>query len=277
MSIGRRPGMAGGIAIFVIGMIAGGAALRYFDVQGQSPSTRPGRPISPAGSPTPRLAAASLPALPRVALVDAAAASAPALPTAAIGDMREPLATDPSVASANSAPLVLLIPVQGVRAAALTDTFNDARGQGRIHDAIDIMAPTGTPVLAVADGAIVKLFDSVRGGHTIYQFDPSRAHAYYYAHLDRYADGLSEGQNVRQGDLIGYVGSSGNANPLAPHLHFAIMVLGPEHNWWQGTAINPYPYLVARSGLSAPLTSRALLPPSPPAPVGGSGPPAGPR
>jgi murein DD-endopeptidase MepM/ murein hydrolase activator NlpD len=137
----------------------------------------------------------------------------------------------------------LILPVAGLGAEDLLDTYTDARGPGRSHEAIDIMAPTGTAVLAVDDGQIVKLFDSKPGGLTIYQFDSERELAYYYAHLDRYADGLSEGMQVRRGDLIGYVGSSGNANEAAPHLHFAIFVLGPEKNWWQGTAVNPYPYL----------------------------------
>lgn len=139
--------------------------------------------------------------------------------------------------------LSLIIPVEGITTAQLSDTFTDARGTDRVHDAIDIMAPTGTPVRAVADGRIVKLFDSEAGGLTIYQFDADETVAFYYAHLDRYADGVAEGQAVRQGDLVGYVGYTGNASPEGPHLHFAIMVLGPEKNWWQGRAVNPYPYL----------------------------------
>ncbi|HEY5852357.1 MAG TPA: M23 family metallopeptidase [Lysobacter sp.] len=137
----------------------------------------------------------------------------------------------------------LLVPVQGITAAQLDDTFSDARSQGRVHEAIDIMAPRGTPVLAVADGTVEKLFTSVPGGLTLYQFEPSGRYAYYYAHLDRYADGLREKQAIRRGDVIGYVGSTGNADPSAPHLHFAIFELGPERQWWKGTAINPYPFL----------------------------------
>lgn len=144
------------------------------------------------------------------------------------------------------APAALLIPVSGIPAEQLDDSFADGRGGTRVHEAIDIMAPTGTPVVAAADGRIVKLFTSVPGGLTIYQFDPGETLAYYYAHLQRYADGLVEGQEVRRGDVIGYVGSTGNADPSAPHLHFAIFMLGPEKNWWQGTAVNPYPLLVSR-------------------------------
>ena len=108
------------------------------------------------------------------------------------------------------------------------------------------MATRGTPVLAVADGRIVKLFDSKAGGKTLYQFDPDETVAYYYAHLEGYERGIAEGLQVRQGQVIGYVGSSGNASPDAPHLHFAIFRLGPAKLWWQGTPVNPYPLLTGR-------------------------------
>ncbi|MEO8001263.1 MAG: M23 family metallopeptidase [Arenimonas sp.] len=137
----------------------------------------------------------------------------------------------------------LLMPITSVKASQLSDTFNDARSGGRVHDAIDIMAPKGTPVIAVNDGKLVKLFNSKQGGLTVYQFDPTETHAYYYAHLDSYAPGIKEGDSLMRGDVIGYVGSTGNASPDAPHLHFAVFVLGPEKKWWQGTAINPYPLL----------------------------------
>ena len=147
-------------------------------------------------------------------------------------------AADPTTATTP-----LLLPVQGVRADQLQDTFADARGEGRVHDAIDIMAAAGTPVLAVADGHVEKLFDSKQGGLTLYQFDPSRTRAYYYAHLQGYAPGVVQGKALKRGETIGYVGSTGNANPAAPHLHFAIFVLGPEKQWWKGEAINPHPLL----------------------------------
>ena len=137
----------------------------------------------------------------------------------------------------------LLLPVQGITAAQLQDTFTDARSGGRVHDAIDIMAPAGTPVLAVADGTVEKLFDSKLGGTTLYQFNPQRTLAYYYAHLQGYAPGITEKQSLRRGQVLGYVGATGNADPAAPHLHFAIFGLGPEQQWWKGTAINPYPQL----------------------------------
>jgi len=143
------------------------------------------------------------------------------------------------------APAGLLLPVQGIQASQLRDTFTDARSEGRVHDAIDIMADAGTPVLAVADGTVEKLFDSERGGLTIYQFEPSGRWCYYYAHLQRYADGLAEKQVIKRGEVIGYVGSTGNANAEAPHLHFEVHVLGPEKQWWKGESINPYPLLQA--------------------------------
>lgn len=134
----------------------------------------------------------------------------------------------------------LLIPVGGVKAGDLVDTFTDARSQGRVHDAIDIMAARGTPVVAANDGHVVKLFTSVRGGLTVYEFDPQDQVIYYYAHLDSYAPGLAEGQVLRRGDPIGLVGSTGNASADAPHLHFEIEILGPEKQWWHATSINPY-------------------------------------
>ena len=134
----------------------------------------------------------------------------------------------------------LTIPVQGITAPQLKDTFTQARAGGVPHDAIDIMAPRGTPVLAVDEGRIAKLFLSKAGGITLYQFDPDSRYAYYYAHLDRYVDGMTEGAPVSKGQVIGYVGSTGNASPDAPHLHFALFKLGPERQWWQGVALNPY-------------------------------------
>lgn len=138
----------------------------------------------------------------------------------------------------------LLVPVQGIGRQQLHDTFGEPRGGGaRAHQALDIMAPRNTPVLAVEDGKIAKLFTSDQGGLTIYQFDPSETYAYYYAHLDRYTDGLKEGQTVRKGQVIGYVGTTGNAGPDSPHLHFAIFRLTPEKKWWKGDPLNPFEVL----------------------------------
>lgn len=133
----------------------------------------------------------------------------------------------------------LAIPVLGVQAAQLADSYSQSRGSGP-HEALDIMAARGTPVLAVDDGPVAKLFLSKPGGITLYQFDPSGTFAYYYAHLDGYAPGVAEGSLLRKGQVIGYVGSTGNASPLAPHLHFSIFRLGPERQWWRGTPVNPF-------------------------------------
>ncbi|MBX9601766.1 MAG: M23 family metallopeptidase [Bryobacteraceae bacterium] len=140
-------------------------------------------------------------------------------------------------------PMDLLFPIANYARENVRDTFADPRGDVN-HEAIDLPAPRGTPVVAVSDGKIEKLFLSKPGGLTIYQFDPTRAYAFYYAHLDRYAPGLDEGQTVVRGQVIAFVGSTGNASPSDPHLHFTIYRLGPDRKWWRGEAINPYPALL---------------------------------
>jgi murein DD-endopeptidase MepM/ murein hydrolase activator NlpD len=136
----------------------------------------------------------------------------------------------------------LRIPIDGVTRAALQPSFTQERGS-RLHEAIDILAPRGTPVRAVESGVVAKLFVSDRGGITVYQYDPSGDFCYYYAHLDRYADGLREGQRLREGEVVGYVGTTGNAPPDTPHLHFAIFRMQEAGRWWEGTAIDPYEVL----------------------------------
>lgn len=136
------------------------------------------------------------------------------------------------------------MPVEGVSPATLKDDFDEARDGTRRHEAIDILAPRGSPVVAVADGHVAKLFTSQAGGLTVYQFDRQGIYCFYYAHLDRYSPGLAEGAVVRRGDRLGDVGTTGNAPKNTPHLHFAIFRLGPEQHWWQGEAINPYPMLI---------------------------------
>jgi murein DD-endopeptidase MepM/ murein hydrolase activator NlpD len=140
----------------------------------------------------------------------------------------------------------LLIPVVGVSVDDLRDQFDDPRSGGRAHEAIDILAPRNTPVVAALDGRIAKLFTSRAGGLTIYQFEPSGRYALYYAHLESYAPGLDEDDEVHRGQVIGFVGTSGNAPRDVPHLHFAVLQLGPERRWHEGEAINPFPLLARR-------------------------------
>ena len=171
-----------------------------------------------------------------------AAAAAAAVPATSISPPAPPPVAQPEPVLQSEVP-DLLVPIQGVKTSNILDTFHEGR-DGRQHEAVDIMAARGTPVLAVADGTIEKLFNSQRGGITIYEFDPSRTWCYYYAHLDRYAAGITQGMTVHKGQTIAYVGSTGDASAEAPHLHFAIFRLGPDKRWWQGTAIDPYPILV---------------------------------
>lgn len=149
------------------------------------------------------------------------------------------LTLDPSYA----ARLNLVIPVKGVKREQLQDTFKDARSEGRVHDAIDIMAPAGTPVIAAAEGEIIKLWESDRGGTTIYQLSKDKKLVFYYAHLQRYAEGLTVGKTVWQGETIAYVGDTGNAGIGNYHLHFSIMLTNNPKRYWEGTNINPYPLL----------------------------------
>jgi peptidoglycan LD-endopeptidase LytH len=185
------------------------------------------RDILEASRPAPPVRAfAEVPRLPTIPLPPASAA--PLVPTMSndeVGELRR---------------RQLIVPVQGVEASTLRSTFDAARSEGRVHGALDIMAPRGTPVVAVQDGVVAKLFSSATGGLTVYQFDPEGRYTFYYAHLDGYASGLSEGQQVRQGDTLGYVGTTGNAPKSAPHLHFAIERLGPEKRWWEGTPVDPF-------------------------------------
>lgn len=217
-----------GLVIFIIGALVGANATYFVMTRraGDGPAV-----IATAPSPaSPKADKVSPPDIrPPASVATPGAASSPA----------------PVIAPVPPAPRPngLIVPVQGITAAQLQNTFDDARSEGRVHEAIDIMAARGTPVFAVADGHVEKLFDSEQGGITLYQFDATRTFAYYYAHLDRYADGIAEGRALKQGDLIGYVGFTGNASPDGPHLHFAVFALGPDKQWWNGTAVNPYPLL----------------------------------
>ncbi|MBB3221811.1 M23 family metallopeptidase [Pseudoduganella umbonata] len=212
--------------------------------------------VTPAPLPAP------LPAGPTAAVPAPAPAAGAAVPAGGAGgaagvpisskdlpEVQPPAPVDPATTSfdIDVKPAIgpLLLPVAGVSPRELSDTFSQPRGTERQHLALDIPAPKGTPVLAVADGKITKLFTSKPGGLTVYQFDPSEKYAYYYAHLDSYAPELKEGSTIRRGQMIGYVGVTGNSDPNAPHLHFAIFELGADKKWWEGTPVNPYPYLAA--------------------------------
>jgi len=146
--------------------------------------------------------------------------------------------------AASSSLLEITPPISGLTLADLRDMFHEVHS-GHRHEAIDILAPRGTPVRAVVSGTVRKLFVSKPGGNTIYQFDEMEVYCYYYAHLDGYVKELQEGMRIERGDIIGFVGSTGNADPRTPHLHFAVFALAPDRLWWQGKAIDPYPALVA--------------------------------
>jgi murein DD-endopeptidase MepM/ murein hydrolase activator NlpD len=166
---------------------------------------------------------------------------------------RERPATAPAEGAPPAAPLAettdvlrarhLEIPVEGVNREQLTRQFTDKRGESREHEALDILAPRDTPVKAVEAGRVAKLFLSKAGGITVYQFDPSERYCYYYAHLERYADGLKEGDTLTRGQVLGYVGTSGNAPKNTPHLHFAVFRLNDDKHWWEGTPLDPYDIL----------------------------------
>jgi len=201
------------LLVFVIGALLGANVAWYYARSNATCETAPVRIETPA--PMPRVAPVASPAT-----------------TPAVTAAPTPLSSG------------LVLPVAGVTPSQLVDTYTQARGEGRVHDAIDIMAPAGTPVLAAVDGPVAKLFTSERGGITVYQFDDAGRRVYYYAHLQGYAAGLAEGQRLRQGQVIGYVGSSGNASPEAPHLHFTVGDLGPDKQWSKSTPVNPYPLLL---------------------------------
>ncbi len=198
--------------IVVIAVLIGAAAVFYFGITGSGLTE-------------------DVVAVPDQAVVNPAGSAGPQpIPTVVVG------------------PAGLAIPVAGVRARDLVDTFTQARAGGaRVHDAIDIMAATGTPVIAAAEGRVEKLFLSKGGGGiTAYVRSPDGKWSYYYAHLSAYAPGLREGQRLRRGAPVGYVGFSGNANPAGPHLHFAINRMQPGEKWYHGSPINPYPLLAGK-------------------------------
>jgi murein DD-endopeptidase MepM/ murein hydrolase activator NlpD len=224
------------LLVLLIGMLLG-ANVAWYVARSRAVPCAPATPAAAAPSVvTPATTPATAPAAVAPAPIAPEAVATPASPAGATS-------TTASATPPTPRPSGLVIPVAGVQPAQLVDTYTQSRSAGRLHEAIDIMAPAGTPVLAAVDGPVAKLFTSKLGGLTIYQFDPDGRRVYYYAHLQGYAPGLAEGQALRQGEVIGYVGSTGDASPTAPHLHFTIGELGPEKKWWKSTALNPYPLL----------------------------------
>jgi peptidoglycan LD-endopeptidase LytH len=203
------------------------------------PQTSSSSPVPPAASQAPSPLAS--PAKDLTTESPSPGATTVPTPTAEADEpqTQQPLTAEPGYLGK----LKLIIPVVGVTASQLRDTFAEARSEGRVHDAIDIPAPQGTPVLAAADGEIIKLFESERGGTTIYQLSNDKKLVYYYAHLQRYTDGIAPGKSVRQGDVIAYVGDTGNAGAGNYHLHFSIAIVSDPKRYWEGTNINPYPLL----------------------------------
>lgn len=207
---------------------------------------------APAGSPTPSdtmtvdttvsapKASTAMPADSLVGLAPDIVAPAP-LPVAAGGtaDTAQVTATPEELAFLAAG---MIIPVEGVLASQLRDSYTEMRG-AHPHEAIDILSPRGTPVVSATDGRVLKLFNSVAGGTMVYAADASDRFILMYAHLDRYADGVVDKMPIKRGQLLGYVGSTGDASAAAPHLHFAIARGHPSAAWWKGTPVNPYPLL----------------------------------
>ena len=257
------------LVVFAVGFVAGAAAA--YALLGRGTAAPPPRVAEAVSVPTAAPTDAAPPAAASVAPATASdkawpppPSSEPALtwpsPSAVPGDSTDHL-MDPNAFApppdlkAPERPDVsdfsrlrsraLRLPVEGLDIRRLRDNFAEKRG-ARVHEAIDILAPRGTPVVAVDDGVVKKLFTSAAGGLTVYQYDPGETYSYYYAHLDRYAEGLAEGKPLKKGDRVGYVGTTGNAPPGTPHLHFTIYKLPPDKKWWEGTPINPYPLWAMR-------------------------------
>jgi murein DD-endopeptidase MepM/ murein hydrolase activator NlpD len=141
----------------------------------------------------------------------------------------------------------LMVPVEGISPDKLRDTFYEGRDGARMHLSQDILAPRGTPVLAAADGKILRMSQNALGGITVYAVDTEGKYVFYYAHLDHYSDAVTVGLEVKQGDVLGYVGTSGNAPPDTPHLHFQTMRYAKgRHDWWNGTPIDVRPFMILR-------------------------------
>ena len=228
----RKPHKRGRFIPVVFFSLAAGFALGWWAHVSVSPATRQSALALPRASGT--SGDVTLPAEP-VDRVDRASA---AVAAPSPGASQAMIATDSAAALAGKN---LRLPIDNASVAAMQSQFAERRdGGSRGHEAIDILAPRNTPIHAVEDGTIVKLFLSKQGGTTVYQFDPGGRLCYYYAHLERYAPGLHEKQQVSRGDVIGFVGTTGNAPPNTPHLHFAIFELAPDKHWWEGAPLDPW-------------------------------------
>ena len=254
------------VVVFIVGFVAGVAAAYMMLGRTQvappaatAPTLPPLAPVSPGAGASvapPALAPASVAGWPTPPAGELTCPSPSAIPGDSTDHLMDPKAfapppdlKPPEIPDVSDFSRLrsrgLRLPVEGFDVRGLRDNFAEKRGT-RVHEAIDLLSPRGTPVVAVDDGVVKKLFTSVPGGLTVYQYDPSETYAYYYAHLDRYAEGLAEGKVLRKGDRVGYVGTTGNAPPGTPHLHFTIYKLGADKRWWEGTPINPYPLWAGR-------------------------------
>ncbi|HVF50873.1 MAG TPA: M23 family metallopeptidase [Pyrinomonadaceae bacterium] len=214
-----------------------------------APPAQPATPATtpdPALSPSPALEATATPTPTPSPAASPNATPAPAASPAPTMNFPTPYPRVSTPNNSSSSGGKLSVPVEGIRPEQLQDTYSAARSEGRVHNAIDIIAPRGTPVLAVADGTVVKLFNSKPGGITIYQLADDNRHVFYYAHLDRYADNLREGQRIQRGQTIAYVGDTGNAGAGNYHLHFSVSLISDPKRYWDGVNINPYPLMTQR-------------------------------
>ena len=220
----KHPRPARGLPFFAAIVAFGAGALVDGLLRTYGPPLPAGTPAGPLDAP---IVIAAAPPRPAPAAIEATPAAPPPAP--------------PAATTGSSS---MRLPIDGMNVDVLRGGFTEKRGEHR-HEAVDILAPRNTPVHAVQNGSIAKLFVSRQGGNTIYQFDASGRLCYYYAHLERYADGLKDGDQVVQGQVIGYVGTTGNAPPNTPHLHFAVFQLDEDRRWWKGQAIDPFPILKA--------------------------------
>jgi peptidoglycan LD-endopeptidase LytH len=219
------------VAAFVAGVLIDGWLRTYGPPKPVTLATEAVRPAGPAAGSSVRKPDATA----------GAPATISAPPTATAPASERAVSAPAPIATSGDVPRGRLrVPVDGADIDALKGGFSERRGGDRPHEAVDMLAPRNTPVHAVENGTIAKLFTSKAGGLTIYQFDPTGRLCYYYAHLERYAGGLKDGQAVSQGEVIGYVGTSGNAPPATPHLHFAVFELNADKHWWQGRPLDPY-------------------------------------